>query len=202
MVLELAHASATLIFAVAALGIVPTAALMGLATEELAAKSGPGIGGLLNVTFGNAPELIIALFALNAGLQEVVKASIVGSILGNILLVLGAAMLVGGLKHETPDASTRTAASVQSTMLFLAAGGDDDAGDLRAGRGQGPAEPERRDRRLRLDGREPLAGGRDRPHRHLRRRAVLLAADPQGPLQPAVCGGARGGLRLDACAAR
>ena len=89
-----------LIFFVAALGIVPTAALMGLATEELAAKSGPGIGGLLNVTFGNAPELIIALFALNAGLQEVVKASIVGSIIGNILLVLGASMLVGGLKHE------------------------------------------------------------------------------------------------------
>ena len=73
---------------------------MGLATEELAARSGPGIGGLLNVTFGNAPELIIALFALNAGLQEVVKASIVGSIIGNILLVLGASMLVGGLKHQ------------------------------------------------------------------------------------------------------
>ena len=89
-----------LIFSVAALGIIPTAALMGLATEELAARSGPGIGGLLNVTFGNAPELIIALFALDAGLQEVVKASIIGSILGNILLVLGAAMFVGGLGRE------------------------------------------------------------------------------------------------------
>ena len=73
---------------------------MGLATEELAARSGPGIGGLLNVTFGNAPELIIALFALAEGLQEVVKASIVGSIIGNILLVLGASMLVGGLGRD------------------------------------------------------------------------------------------------------
>jgi Ca2+:H+ antiporter len=118
--LELAHAEATVIFFVAAAGIVPTAALMGLATEELAAKSGPGIGGLLNVTFGNAPELIIALFALNAGLQEVVKASIVGSIIGNILLVLGAAMLLGGIKHERQTFNT-TAANVQSTMLFLAA---------------------------------------------------------------------------------
>ena len=69
--------------------MIPTAALMGRATEELADRSGPGIGGLLNVTFGNAPELIIALFALHEGLQEVVKASLVGSILGNILLVHG-----------------------------------------------------------------------------------------------------------------
>ena len=80
--------------------MIPTAALMGRATEELAARSGPGIGGLLNVTFGNAPELIIALFALHQGLQEVVKASIVGSIIGNILLVMGASMLVGGLGRE------------------------------------------------------------------------------------------------------
>src|SRR6187397_3062324 len=71
VVLELAHAGAELIFVVAALGIIPTAALMGLATEELAAKSGPGIGGLLNVTFGNAAELIIAVFLLAEGLQEV-----------------------------------------------------------------------------------------------------------------------------------
>src|ERR687892_2486979 len=98
--LELAHASPTVIFIVAALGVIPTAALMGLATEELAARSGPGIGGLLNVTFGNAPELIIALFALAEGLHEVVKASIVGSIIGNVLLVLGASMLVGGLRHR------------------------------------------------------------------------------------------------------
>jgi Ca2+:H+ antiporter len=118
--LELAGASASLVFASSALGIVPTAALMGRATEELAARSGPGIGGLLNVTFGNAPELIIALFALGQGLHEVVKASIVGSIIGNILLVLGAAMLFGGLGREKQTFS-RTSAGVQTSMLLLAA---------------------------------------------------------------------------------
>src|SRR6185295_4461130 len=76
--------------------------------------------GLLNVTFGNAPELIIALFALNEGLQEVVKASIIGSIIGNILLVLGAAMFVGGIGRKEQTFS-RTGASVQTTMLLLAA---------------------------------------------------------------------------------
>src|SRR5262249_55839660 len=98
--LDIAGAAAGLVFAASAIGIVLTAALMGRATEELAARSGPGIGGLLNVTFGNAPELIIALFALGNGLHEVVKASIVGSIVGNILLVMGAAMLAGGLGRD------------------------------------------------------------------------------------------------------
>ena len=97
VVLEVVHASAPLVFGAAALGVVPTAALMGEATEHLAARTGPGIGGFLNVTFGNAPELIIAFFALLAGLQGVVKASLIGSIVGNILLVLGASMFVGGL---------------------------------------------------------------------------------------------------------
>ena len=119
MALDLAGAAAGAIFAASALGIIPTAALMGRATEELAARSGPGIGGLLNVTFGNAPELIIALFALERGLQEVVKASIVGSIIGNILLVLGASMLFGGLRRDKQSFS-RTSASVQTTMLLLA----------------------------------------------------------------------------------
>jgi Ca2+:H+ antiporter len=119
IVLDLAHSSAGLIFFASAAGVIPTAALMGRSTEELAARSGPGIGGLLNVTFGNAPEIIIAFFALNEGLQEVVKASLVGSILGNILLVMGAAMLVGGLKRER-QRFDRTAANVQSTMLMLA----------------------------------------------------------------------------------
>ncbi|MGZ8649128.1 MAG: calcium/proton exchanger, partial [Solirubrobacteraceae bacterium] len=119
IVLEFAHASASLIFVTSALGVIPTAALMGRATEELAARSGPGIGGFLNVTFGNAPELIIAFFALNEGLQEVVKASLVGSILGNILLVMGAAMLVGGRKRER-QTFDRTAANVTSLMLLLA----------------------------------------------------------------------------------
>ena len=117
--LEVAHASPTLIFLAAALGVIPTAALMGESTEHLAAKTGPGLGGLLNVTFGNAPELIIAFFALNEGLQEVVKASIVGSIIGNILLVMGAAMLVGGLKRDK-QTFNRTAATAQAGMLLLA----------------------------------------------------------------------------------
>src|SRR4051794_29306988 len=119
IVLELAHASASIIFITSALGVVPTAALMGRATEELAARSGPGIGGFLNVTFGNAPELIIAFFALREGLQEGVKASLVGSILGNVLLVMGAAMLVGGHKRER-QFFDRTAAGTQSLMLLLA----------------------------------------------------------------------------------
>src|SRR3954452_22988580 len=120
VLLEVLGAPATVVFAASAVGIIPTAALMGRATEELAARSGPGIGGLLNVTFRNAPQLIIALFALEQGLHEVVKASLVGSILGNILLVLGAAMFVGGLRHERQHFA-RTAATVQSAMLLLAA---------------------------------------------------------------------------------
>ena len=113
------HASPTVIFFCAAAGIIPTAALMGLATEELAAKSGPGIGGFLNVTFGNAAELIIAIFLLAEGLQEVVKASIIGSILGNLLLVLGLSMVVGGI-GRAKQTFNRTAANAQATMLFLA----------------------------------------------------------------------------------
>src|SRR5919199_2028008 len=117
--LDLAGASDAAVFGASALGIIPTAALMGRATEELAVRSGPGIGGLLNVTFGNAPELIIALFALGKGLHEVVKASLVGSILGNILLVLGFAMLIGGVGRDR-QRFDRTAASAQSAMLLLA----------------------------------------------------------------------------------
>src|SRR5918999_318177 len=117
--LELAHADPVLVFGAAALGVIPCAAVMGEATEAIAAKSGPGIGGLLNVTFGHAPELIIAFFALLEGLQEVVKASIVGSIIGNVLLVMGAAMLVGGWNRDKQTFS-HTAATAQSAMLFLA----------------------------------------------------------------------------------
>ena len=119
VVLELVHAEPTWVFLASALGVIPTAALMGRATEELAARSGPGIGGFLNVTFGNAPELIIALFALGAGLHEVVKASLVGSILGNILLVLGVSMLAGGLRRDRQDFEPR-AASAQALLLLLA----------------------------------------------------------------------------------
>jgi Ca2+:H+ antiporter len=118
--LDIAHASPGVIFATSALGIIPTAALMGRATEELAARSGPGIGGLLNVTFGNAPELIIALFALGSGLHEVVKATLVGSVIGNTLLVMGAAFLVGGIGRKEQEFSV-TGVSVQTTMLLCAA---------------------------------------------------------------------------------
>jgi Ca2+:H+ antiporter len=117
--LEIAGASPVIVFFAAALGVIPTAALMGESTEHLATRSGPGIGGLLNVTFGNAPELIIAFFALEKGLQEVVKASIAGSILGNVLLVLGASMLIGGWKREKQTFNA-TAAGAQSAMLLLA----------------------------------------------------------------------------------
>jgi len=117
--LELAHATPLLVFGAAALGVIPCAAVMGEATEAIAAKTGPGVGGLLNVTFGNAPELIIAFFALVEGLQEVVKASIVGSIIGNVLLVMGAAMVVGGWTRDKQTFS-QTAANAQSGMLTLA----------------------------------------------------------------------------------
>src|SRR5919199_870164 len=117
--LEFADAPAAAIFAASALGVIPTAALMGRSTEELADRAGPGIGGLLKVTFGNLPELLIAFFALRAGLHEVVKASILGSVLSNVLLVLGASMLVGGLGRERQGFSA-TAARSQATMLILA----------------------------------------------------------------------------------
>jgi Ca2+:H+ antiporter len=123
VIVDVIGAPAAVIFFVSAIALIPPAAMMGRATEELAERSGNVIGGLLNVTFGNAPELIIALFALEKGLHEVVKASLVGSILGNILLVMGAAMLVGGLSgHRTHGVQKfgQTAASVQSTMLLLA----------------------------------------------------------------------------------
>src|SRR3954465_13744112 len=119
VVFEFGPIGAVPTFFASTLGVIPTAALMGRATEELAARAGPGIGGLLNVTFGNAPELIIALFALGAGLHEVVKASLLGSILGNSLLVLGAAAVVGGIGPDRQDFA-RSAASTQPTMLMLA----------------------------------------------------------------------------------
>ena len=129
---------------------------MGRATEELAARSGPGIGGLLNVTFGNAPELIIALFALSAGLHEVVKASIIGSILGNILLVLGAAMFVGGLKRDR-QYFDRTAASAQSSCCCWRSPRSSMPAVFELVEGTGLPVARRRARRLRLDGRAPVA---------------------------------------------
>ena len=159
-----------MIFFASALGVIPTAALMGRATEELAARSGPGIGGLLNVTFGNAPELIIAFFALHEGLQEVVKASLVGSILGNVLLVMGASMLVGGLKRERQNFN-RTAAGAQSLMLLLAVRRADHAGDLRARDRRRPAEPGATRATASRRPRDDVARRRDRAALLLRRRA-------------------------------
>jgi len=94
------HWGALAVFSFSALAIIPLAGLMGEATEQLASRLGAGVGGLLNATFGNAAELIIALVALEKGLYDVVKASLTGSIIGNILLVLGVSMLAGGLRRE------------------------------------------------------------------------------------------------------
>jgi Ca2+:H+ antiporter len=120
--LELAHAGAVWIFISACLAIIPLAGWMGKATEHLAAHFGAGIGGLLNATFGNAAELIIALFALRRGLHDLVKASLAGSIIGNVLLVLGLSMLVGGFRHSR-QTFNRTAAGLGSSLLALSAVG-------------------------------------------------------------------------------
>jgi Ca2+:H+ antiporter len=108
------------IFFAAVLAIVPLAAQMGQATEVLADRLGGGIGGLLNATFGNAAELIIGALALRAGLIDLVKASLTGSIISNVLLVFGASALVGGFRHSI-QRFNRTAASLGTTMLFLSA---------------------------------------------------------------------------------
>src|SRR5437868_1547755 len=96
---ESGGAPPTLVFAAACLGLIPLAGLIGHATGQLALRFGPHWGGLLNATFGNAAELIITILALHEGLLTLVKASITGSIIGNTLLVLGSALLVGGLRH-------------------------------------------------------------------------------------------------------
>lgn len=108
----------TPIFICAGIAIVPLAGYMGRATERLAEHVGAGLGALLNATFGNAAELIIAGFALHAGLQDVVKASLTGSIIGNILLVFGMGALLGGLRHPV-QRFNRTAASLGATLLVL-----------------------------------------------------------------------------------
>ncbi len=120
--MEWLHAPEVWIFFAAALAIVPLAGLIGHATEQLSLHAGPGIGGFLNATFGNGAELLIAGFAVAAGLQDVVKASLSGSILGNILLVFGAAAFVGGLGRRSQRFSA-TGASAKNLMLFLAVAG-------------------------------------------------------------------------------
>ncbi|HET6231324.1 MAG TPA: hypothetical protein VFE05_14725, partial [Longimicrobiaceae bacterium] len=101
LVLEyVVHASAPVVFGVSCLAVIPLAGVMGHATERIADRAGEGVGGLLNATFGNAAELIIAIVAMRAGLYDLVKASITGSIIGNLLLVFGLSALAGGLKHK------------------------------------------------------------------------------------------------------
>ena len=117
---ELMHADPMYIFISSGLAIIPLAGWMGRSTEWMAEHLGSGIGGLLNATFGNAAELIIAIFALRAGLHEIVKASITGSIIGNILLVLGLAFIAGGLKYPKLKFN-QTAASLSTILLALGA---------------------------------------------------------------------------------
>jgi Ca2+:H+ antiporter len=116
---SIAGLSPVTVFFLSALAIVPLAKFIGEATEELAARTSAAWGGLLNVTFGNATELIIGIFAIRAGLIEVVKASITGSIIGNLLLVLGTAMAVGGARFKKQEFN-KTAALASGSTLFLA----------------------------------------------------------------------------------
>ena len=113
------HIEPTWVFIAAGLGIIPLAKLMGEATEHLSAKTGPGIGGLLNATFGNATEFIIAIIALQKGLPDIVRASITGSIIGNILFVLGMAMIAGGYNRQEQKFDIR-AAGAGIGMLVVA----------------------------------------------------------------------------------
>src|SRR6187549_273763 len=119
LVLEHSHASAPMIFFSAALSIIPVARLIGNSTEQLATYTGDAIGGLLNATFGNLPELIIAVVALNAGLHLMVLASLAGAILANLLLALGLSYLVGGIKYHNQEYNPNSV-RVYSSMMLIA----------------------------------------------------------------------------------
>ena len=120
VVLELVHAAPLLVFASTALAVVPLSGILGDATEELAGRAGPRVGALINATLGNAAELIITVLAINEGLLELVRASITGSIIGNLLLVAGVAIIVGGLKNGLQRFDHR-AAGMNATLLIMAA---------------------------------------------------------------------------------
>lgn len=122
IVLHLVGAGATLVFLTSAAALIPVSALLGKATVQLGTHLGPRLGGLLNVTLGNAAELIIAIAAIRAGLPELVKASVSGSILGNLLLVLGVSLLVGGLRHgrQSFDAGLASASATMMTIAVIA----------------------------------------------------------------------------------
>lgn len=113
------NASGTIMFILSCLSIVPLAGLMGKGTEEISFYAGPKVGGFLNGTFGNATELIISFFALKKGLFDVVKSSIAGAVIGNVLLVVGASMLAGGLKYKTQKFNSKVN-EVSSSMLVFA----------------------------------------------------------------------------------
>ena len=117
-----AQASPMVVFATACVAVLPLAGYMGEATEHLSARTGPALGGFLNATFGNAAELIIAITALRAGMVELVKASVVGSILGNLLLIVGLSIVAGGMRRTTVRFS-RTTAGISAGMLALAVTG-------------------------------------------------------------------------------
>ena len=119
LLLERAHAGPPLVFFSAALAIIPAAKLIVHATEQISTRTGDAVGGLLNATFGNAPELIIATVALQAGLMDLVRASIIGAILANLLLALGVSMLVGGMRYKDQHYNA-DASRVYSSMMLLA----------------------------------------------------------------------------------
>src|SRR5437764_635500 len=119
--LRLGDAGDVLVFVTSALAVVPLAGLIGGATEQITHYVGPSLGGFLNATFGNAAELIIAILALREGLTNVVEASLTGSVLGNLLLVLGLSMLVGGWGRER-QTFNRTHVGVSTGLLLLTAG--------------------------------------------------------------------------------
>jgi Ca2+:H+ antiporter len=116
------HWNATIMFILTCVSIVPLAGFLGSATEEIAAYTGPKFGGFLNATFGNATELIISYFAIRAGLFDVVKASLAGSVLGNILLVLGCSIFVGGLKHKELKYNSELGTFTATMLLFAVIG--------------------------------------------------------------------------------
>ena len=117
--LEFVHADHIIIFVIAAIALIPLAKLIGDSTEHLSIHYGTSLGSLLNVTFGNAAEIIIAIVAINAGLLDLVKASISGAILGNILLIFGLSILAGGFKYKE-QFFNRENTGLQTSMLFLA----------------------------------------------------------------------------------
>ena len=119
VMVEVLQWSEVLLFITSALAVIPLAGLMGEATEALAEKTGPRLCGLLNATLGNAAELIITLFAIRAGLLDLVKASLIGSILGNVLLVMGLSIFLGGLKNGVQKFD-RSHAGVDATLTILA----------------------------------------------------------------------------------